>query len=142
MPHQRRHRRREDRAQGHRPPGQGPGKVKHLARQHPRDEQGRCRRQEGRAGQEEVIPCPGLRAGGSGQDTVDDVRALDARQPGVEALERCNQGWTVASTALASGVPTSVWLTGDAVRFAVPGYAATQTCERFRSSINGCRTND
>lgn len=23
----------------------------------------------------------------------------------------------------------------------VPGYAATQTCERFRSSINGCRTN-
>lgn len=23
----------------------------------------------------------------------------------------------------------------------VPGYAATQTCERFRSSINGCRTH-
>jgi hypothetical protein len=24
----------------------------------------------------------------------------------------------------------------------MPGYAATQTCERFRSSINGCQTNN
>lgn len=44
---------------------------------------------------------------------------------GAEALERCNQGWTVATMAIASGVDVSVWLTGDAVRFAVPGYAET-----------------
>ena len=44
---------------------------------------------------------------------------------GAEALERCNQGWTVATMALAAGVDVSVWLTGDAVRFAVPGYAET-----------------
>lgn len=44
---------------------------------------------------------------------------------GVEALERCNQGWTIASMALAAGVEVSVWLTGDAVLFAQPGYAET-----------------
>ena len=42
---------------------------------------------------------------------------------GVEALERANQAFTVASTAAASGVTTSLWLTGDAVWLAVPGYA-------------------
>lgn len=40
-------------------------------------------------------------------------------------LERCNQGWTVATTALAAGADVSVWLTGDAVRFATPGFATT-----------------
>lgn len=39
-------------------------------------------------------------------------------------LERCNQGWNVATTALAAGATVSVWLTGDAVRFATPGFAA------------------
>jgi predicted peroxiredoxin len=42
---------------------------------------------------------------------------------GTEALERANQAFTVSSTAAASGVPTSLWLTGDAVWFAVPGHA-------------------
>ena len=42
---------------------------------------------------------------------------------GVEALERANQAFTVSSTAAASGVSTSLWLTGEAVWFAVPGYA-------------------
>ena len=42
---------------------------------------------------------------------------------GPEALERLNQGLTVASTALASGVDVSVWLTGEAVWVAVPGRA-------------------
>ena len=46
---------------------------------------------------------------------------------GPEALERCNQGWAVATAALASGVEVSVWLTGDAVRFATPHFAATVT---------------
>lgn len=40
-------------------------------------------------------------------------------------IERCNQGWTVATAAIAAGVEVSVWLTGDAVRFATPGYAAS-----------------
>ncbi|MGL4176697.1 MAG: DsrE family protein [Dermatophilaceae bacterium] len=42
---------------------------------------------------------------------------------GAEALERLNQGFTVAAAALASGVETSVWLTGEASWMAVAGRA-------------------
>ena len=42
---------------------------------------------------------------------------------GAEALERLNQGLTVATTAAASGVEVSLWLTGDATWVAVPGRA-------------------
>jgi len=42
---------------------------------------------------------------------------------GAEAPERANQAFTVASTAIASGASVSLWLTGDAVWFAVPGRA-------------------
>ena len=42
---------------------------------------------------------------------------------GAEAPERCNQAFTVAATALASGVPVSLWLTGESSWFAVPGRA-------------------
>ncbi|MEO7422379.1 MAG: DsrE family protein [Ornithinibacter sp.] len=42
---------------------------------------------------------------------------------GTEALERLNQGFTVAATALASGLAVSLWLTGDASWMAVPGRA-------------------
>ena len=42
---------------------------------------------------------------------------------GTEALERLNQGFTVAATALAAGVEVSLWLTGDATFMAVPGRA-------------------
>ncbi|MGL5825347.1 MAG: DsrE family protein [Nocardioides sp.] len=42
---------------------------------------------------------------------------------GVEAPERCNQGFTVAAVAAASGAEVSLWLTGEAVWFAVPGRA-------------------
>lgn len=42
---------------------------------------------------------------------------------GPEALERLNQGLTVAATAAASGVEVSLWLTGDASWVAVPGQA-------------------
>lgn len=44
---------------------------------------------------------------------------------GVEALERLNQGFTVAATAAASGVAVSLWLTGEASWMAVPGRAET-----------------
>ena len=40
---------------------------------------------------------------------------------GVEDPERCNQAFTVAATAVASGVEVSLWLTGDSVWFAVEG---------------------
>lgn len=43
---------------------------------------------------------------------------------GVEEPERCNQGFTVAATALAAGAQVSLWLTGEAVWLAVPGRAA------------------
>jgi predicted peroxiredoxin len=46
---------------------------------------------------------------------------------GAEALERLNQGLTVASTALAAGADVSVWLTGDASWMAVPGRAEEHT---------------
>ncbi len=43
---------------------------------------------------------------------------------GADEPERCNQGFTVAATAAASGVPVSLWLTGEAAWLAVPGRAA------------------
>ena len=42
---------------------------------------------------------------------------------GAESPERANQAFTVAATAVASGSAVSMWLTGDAVWFAVPGRA-------------------
>jgi predicted peroxiredoxin len=37
--------------------------------------------------------------------------------------EPCSQAFTVAATALASGAPVSLWLTGDATLLATPGRA-------------------
>ena len=42
---------------------------------------------------------------------------------GADEPERANQAFTVAATAVASGAPVSLWLTGEAVWFAVPGRA-------------------
>jgi predicted peroxiredoxin len=42
---------------------------------------------------------------------------------GEEEAERCNQAFTVASAAVAAGARVSLWLTGDAVWFGVPGRA-------------------
>lgn len=42
---------------------------------------------------------------------------------GSEAPERCNQAFTVAATAVASGVDVSLWLTGESAWFALPGRA-------------------
>jgi predicted peroxiredoxin len=46
---------------------------------------------------------------------------------GADAPERCSQAFTVAATAVAAGVPTSLWLTGESAWFALPGRA-----EEFR----------
>ena len=43
---------------------------------------------------------------------------------GTDAPERCSQAFTVASTAAASGVDVSFWLTGESTWFALPGRAA------------------
>ena len=43
---------------------------------------------------------------------------------GADAPERCSQAFTVASTAVASGVEVSFWLTGESTWFALPGRAA------------------
>jgi predicted peroxiredoxin len=42
---------------------------------------------------------------------------------GAEEPERCNQGFTVAATAVAAGAEVSLWLTGGAAWFGVPGRA-------------------
>ncbi|MEV8634446.1 DsrE family protein [Streptosporangium sp. NPDC051023] len=42
---------------------------------------------------------------------------------GADEPERCNQAFTVAAAALASGVPVSLWLTGESAWFALPGRA-------------------
>ena len=42
---------------------------------------------------------------------------------GEDAPERCAQAFTVASVAVVSGVPVSLWLTGEATWLAVPGRA-------------------
>src|SRR5947209_3549883 len=42
---------------------------------------------------------------------------------GADAPERCAQAFTVAATAVASGVDVSLWLTGEASWFALPGRA-------------------
>src|SRR5450759_2326606 len=46
---------------------------------------------------------------------------------GKDDPERCNQAFTVAATAVASGVQVSLWLTGEASWFAVPGRAGDVT---------------
>lgn len=42
---------------------------------------------------------------------------------GSEDAERCNQAFTVAAMAVASGASVSLWLTGEAAWFGVPGRA-------------------
>jgi predicted peroxiredoxin len=42
---------------------------------------------------------------------------------GSDDMERCNQAFTVAATAAASGLEVSLWLTGEASWFALPGRA-------------------
>ena len=42
---------------------------------------------------------------------------------GAEDAERCNQAFTVAAAATAAGAEVSLWLTGEAAWFGVPGRA-------------------
>jgi predicted peroxiredoxin len=42
---------------------------------------------------------------------------------GNESPERCNQAFTVAAAAVASGIQVSLWLTGESAWFSLPGRA-------------------
>ncbi len=42
---------------------------------------------------------------------------------GADDAERCNQAFTVAASAVAAGAEVSLWLTGEAAWFGVPGRA-------------------
>ncbi|HEX6471671.1 MAG TPA: DsrE family protein [Streptosporangiaceae bacterium] len=42
---------------------------------------------------------------------------------GADSPERCNQAFTVAAAAAASGVPVSLWLTGESSWYGLPGRA-------------------
>jgi len=52
------------------------------------------------------------------------LRLVVKATAGADAPERCSQAFTVAATAAGSGVPVSLWLTGDSVWLATPGRAA------------------
>jgi predicted peroxiredoxin len=63
---------------------------------------------------------------------------------GAEDAERCNQGFTVAASALAAGAQVSLWLTGEAAWFGVPGRAeefslprATPLADLLGSVVDG-----
>ncbi|MDM7829772.1 DsrE family protein [Cellulomonas edaphi] len=43
---------------------------------------------------------------------------------GLDRPEACNQAFTVAATAVAAGARVSLWLTGEAAWFGLPGRAA------------------
>jgi predicted peroxiredoxin len=51
---------------------------------------------------------------------------------GAEEPERCNQAFTVATAAIASGAEVTLWLTGEAAWFGVPGRA-----EEFELDLAG-----
>lgn len=42
---------------------------------------------------------------------------------GADGKERCNQAFTVAAAAVASGLKVSLWLTGEAAWYGLPGRA-------------------
>jgi len=63
---------------------------------------------------------------------------------GADDPERCNQGFTVAATALAASAQVSLWLTGEAAWFGVPGRAeafslplATPLAELLQAVVAG-----
>jgi len=51
------------------------------------------------------------------------TRLLVKLTAGAEAPERCAQAFTVSAVATASGAQVSLWLTGEASWFALPGRA-------------------
>src|SRR3954447_14476568 len=68
-----------------------------------------------------------------GQHRVPLMRRLVIKcTAGAEDAERCNQAFTVAAAAVAAGAEVSLWLTGVAAWFGVPGRA-----EEFHLELAG-----
>ena len=65
----------------------------------------------------------GCACGGFGYRGVMSRTLVIKLTAGAEEPERANQAFTVAATAIAAGADVSLWLTGEAVWFAVPGRA-------------------
>lgn len=57
-------------------------------------------------------------------DSTDSPSLVVKVTAGAERAEACNQAFTVAAAAVAAGVEVSLWLTGEAAWFGVPGRAA------------------
>ena len=53
---------------------------------------------------------------------------------GKDDPERCNQAFTVAAAAVASGVPVSLWLTGESAWYGLPGRAGISCCRSICAS--------
>ena len=64
-----------------------------------------------------VSPCP------SAQPIPGPFPLVIKVTAGKDDPERCNQAFTVAAAAVASGVPVSLWLTGESAWFGLPGRA-------------------
>jgi predicted peroxiredoxin len=68
-----------------------------------------------------------------GLDYARTMRSLVIKcTAGAEEAERCSQAFTVATAAIVSGAEVSLWLTGEAAWFAVPGRA-----EAFELALAG-----
>lgn len=67
---------------------------------------------------------PESRAPSEGTPLPEGRRSLVVKcTVGTEAPERCAQAFTVAATAAGTGIATSLWLTGEASWFGLPGKA-------------------
>lgn len=53
-----------------------------------------------------------------------DKRLVVKCTAAADEVERTSQALTVCAVAAATGIPVSLWLTGDSVLLAVPGYAS------------------
>jgi predicted peroxiredoxin len=72
--------------------------------------------------QQRATPGPALRHPLPASVSVQVMRSLVVKvTAGKDEAERCNQAFTVAATAAASGVQVSLWLTAEASWFAVRG---------------------
>jgi predicted peroxiredoxin len=85
-----------------------------------------CRDQAARLAYATPTGRNGERAGEPGNSPSARVQDMATRSlvlkltTGKDEPERCNQALTVAAAAAASGVPVSLWLTGEASWFALP----------------------
>lgn len=96
-----------------------------------------------------VVATAALLLGSACTDTVRDssagpqhlTREEGAANQASAPTARPNYVTPTPETAAAAAQRVATIEAGAQEARLVPGYAATQTCERFRSSINGCRTN-